>query len=227
MRRAFVVPAYSRGMTLRLRARHWLGARVRQLRHYLNEVAVIGHDDPEAKSFFRFGRSSAIMAPQGVMFNEEHIAIGEGVLIGPNVSLSAGISPGQEMIESPVVKIGDRTIIGRGTHIVGHWDIEIGDDVLMGPNVYITDQNHTFNDPIRPIRDQPGIEAAVSIGAGSWLATNVVILPGTVIGPNSVVAAGAVVRGEFPGRVVLAGVPAKIVKEWNSNGHWSSRKEIH
>ena len=207
-------------MTLRLRFRHWLGAQVRRSRAYLNEVAVIGHEDREALGFSSFGQGSAIMAPQGVMYNTEHIRVGTGVLIGPNVSLSVGITVGQEMIDSPVVKIGSRTVVGRGTHIVGHWDIEIGDDVLIGPNVYITDQNHTYENPNTPIAAQPGIEAAVSIGSGSWLATNVVILPGTRIGENTVVAAGAVVRGEFPSHVVLAGVPARIVKVRSGAGTW-------
>jgi acetyltransferase-like isoleucine patch superfamily enzyme len=199
-------------MTLRLRLRHWLGARVRQGRNYLNEIAVIGHEDSEAQGFHAFGFGSAILAPQGVMYNTEHIALGEGVLVGPNVVLSVGAAIGQEMIERPVVRIGSRTIVGRGTHIVGHWNIEIGEDVLIGPNVYITDQNHTYQDLDRPISAQPGVEAEVSIGSGSWLATNVVILPGAKLGRNTVVAAGAVVRGEFPDYVVLAGVPARIVK---------------
>ncbi|MEI6709371.1 MAG: acyltransferase [Actinomycetota bacterium] len=199
-------------MTLRLRSRHWLGARVRQCRNYLNEIAVIGHEDSEARGFYAFGHGAAIMAPQGVMYNTEHIDLGEGVLVGPNVILSVGTSIGQAMIETPVVIIGARTVVGRGTHIVGHWNIEIGEDVLIGPNVYITDQNHSYQDSDRPISAQPGIESAVRIGAGSWLATNVVILPGSKLGKNTVVAAGAVVRGEFPDYVVLAGVPARIVK---------------
>ena len=210
---------------MRLRFRHWLGAQVRRSRAYLNEVAVIGHEDREARGFYYFGRGSALMAPQGVMYNLEHISIGESVLVGPNVSLSVGVTRGQEMIETPVVKIGDRTVVGRGTHIVGHWDIEIGSDVLIGPNVYITDQNHTYANPELPISAQPGSEAAVSIGAGSWLATNVVVLPGTRLGPNTVVAAGAVVRGEFPGYVVLAGAPARIVKSRVSSGQWRRYEE--
>jgi len=205
---------------VRLRFRHWLGARVRRTRAYLNEVAVIGHDDREARGFYSFGQGSALMAPQGVMYNTKHIRLGEGVLIGPNVCLSVGIAVGQEMIDSPVVKIGSRTVVGRGAHIVGHWDIEIGDDVLIGPNVYITDQNHTYENPNVPIAEQPGIEAAVSIGSGSWLATNVVILPGARIGENTVVAAGAVVRGEFPSHVVLAGVPARVVRTRSRTGTW-------
>jgi acetyltransferase-like isoleucine patch superfamily enzyme len=207
-------------MSLRLRFRHWLGARVRRIRAYVNEIAVIGHEDAEAKRFYTFGHGSAIMAPQGVMYNTEHISIKEGVLIGPHVNLSVGITIGQEMIESPAVKIGSRAVVGRGTSIVGHWDISIGEDVIIGPNVYITDQNHTYHDVDIPIGAQPGIESAVEIGSGSWIATNVVILPGTRLGRNTVVGAGAVVRGEFPDYAVIAGVPARVIKVRSETGEW-------
>jgi acetyltransferase-like isoleucine patch superfamily enzyme len=63
-------------------------------------------------------------------------------LIGPDISLSAGMVPGQKCITSPVVTIGDRCLIGRGSGIVGHFSIEIGNDVWTGHNVYITYQNH-------------------------------------------------------------------------------------
>jgi acetyltransferase-like isoleucine patch superfamily enzyme len=103
------------------------------------------------------------------------------------------------MPTDPVVRIGSRCIIGRGSHIVGHWSIEIGDDIQTGPYVYITDQNHSYEDPVEPIGRQWPTEAAVRIGSGSWLGANVIILPGAQIGEHVVVAAGAVVRGVIPG----------------------------
>jgi acetyltransferase-like isoleucine patch superfamily enzyme len=62
----------------------------------------------------------------------------------------------------------------------------------------------------------------VRIGSGSWLGANVVILPGTVLGRNTVVAAGAVVRGEFPDHVVLGGVPAKVLRHYSEENGWQS-----
>jgi len=75
-------------------------------------------------------------------------------MIGEHVALSAGMVPGQECIGSPVVSIGDRCLIGRGSGIVGHLSIEIGDDVWTGHHVYITDQNHGYGDPDLPISAQ-------------------------------------------------------------------------
>ena len=141
-------------------------------------------------------------------------------MIGPNVAITAGMSPTQEMGTDPVVSIGSRCIIGRGSHIVGHWSITIGDDIMTGPYVYITDQNHTYDDVEAPIGRQWPVEAAVSIGAGSWLGANAVILPGTTLGRNTVVAAGAVVSGEFPDCCVIGGVPARILRRWVDGEGW-------
>ncbi|MGH9020379.1 MAG: acyltransferase [Acidimicrobiales bacterium] len=202
-------------MRARLHFRRWLGARVRATRRYLNEVAIVGAHDDYAKRFFHFGAGAALMAPQGVIYNERYLSIGEGALIGPNVAVTAGISGEQEMLTCPVVTIGKRCVIGRGSHVIGHWSIVLGDETQTGPYVYVTDQNHSYEDPDQPIGWQTATVAAVSIGAGSWLGANCVILPGTTLGPHTVVAAGAVVRGEFPGHVVLGGVPAKVLRHYD------------
>ncbi len=164
------------------------------------------------------------MYPQGVIYNERYLRIGSGTLIGPGVCLTAGMGPGQEMLTNPVVTIGDRCVIGRGSHVIGHWSIELGDDIQTGPYVYITDQNHGYEDPDTPIGLQATKEAPVRIGSGSWLGTSCVILPGTELGRNCVVAAGAVVRGRFPDHCVVAGVPAKIVRIYK-DGAWRKPEE--
>jgi acetyltransferase-like isoleucine patch superfamily enzyme len=124
------------------------------------------------------------------------------------------------MLSSPVVSIGRKCIIGRGSHIIGHWSIVLGDEIQTGPYVYITDQNHSYDDPDSPVGWQPPTEAAVRIGSGSWLGANVIILPGTELGTNTVVAAGAVVRGSFPDHVVLGGVPAKVLRHYTKENGW-------
>ncbi len=106
-------------------------------------------------------------------------------------------------------------MIGRGSHIVAHYSIDIGDNVYTGPYVYITDQNHSYADPDQPIGRQWPVNSSVKIGAGTWLGTGVIVLPGSSIGRNVVVAAGSVVRGEIPDLCVVAGVPARVVKDFS------------
>ncbi len=62
------------------------------------------------------------------------------------------------------------------------------------------------------------------VGSGSWLGTGAIILPGARIGRNVVVAAGAVVRGEVPDRCVVAGIPARVVREYVPGSGWEPRR---
>jgi acetyltransferase-like isoleucine patch superfamily enzyme len=207
-------------VSVRLKFRRFLGSRVRSLRRYLNEVAIVGPDDDYAKEFFYFGSHAALMAPLGVIYNERYLSIGDETLIGPNVCLTAGINGEQAMLATPTVSIGRKCVIGRGSHVIGHWSIELGDEIQTGPYVYITDQNHSYEAIDEPVGWQRPSESAVKIGSGSWLGANVVILPGTTLGQNTTVAAGAVVRGVFPDHVVLGGVPAKVLRHYSPIEGW-------
>ncbi len=207
-------------MSVRRRLRHALGAGIRATRRYVNDVATVGPDDPYARRFYYFGQRAALMAPQGVVYNERYLSIGDETLIGPNVCVTAGINGDQVMMSSPVVSIGRRCVIGRGSHLVGHWSIVLGDEIQTGPYVYITDQNHSYENPDEAIGWQRPTEAAVRIGSGSWIGAHAVILPGTSLGQHTVVAAGAVVRGSFPDHVVLGGVPARVLRHYSPEQGW-------
>ena len=186
------------------------------------ELGTVGPDDTLARKFGAFGKGSLIGFPPGVVYNHEYIHIGRGTMIGPLASLAVGMAPGQEMISNPVISIGDRCVIGRGSSIVGHFSIEIGDEVQTGPNVYITDQNHAYSDPDKPIGRQWPVERAVKVGDGSWLGTGVVVLPGAWIGKNVVVGAGSIVSGELPDHCVAVGAPARVVKLYVEGQGWRS-----
>ena len=173
------------------------------------------------QKFASFGPGSLLAFPTGTIYGEQWIEVGAGTMIGEQASICAGMSPGHDLGPESVLRIGDRCVIGRGSHIVAHQSIAIGDDVFTGPYVYITDQNHRYSDPDLPIGRQWPVNAPVSIGSGTWLGTGVIVLPGAAIGNNVVVAAGSVVRGEIPDRCVVAGVPARVVKEFDPQTGWT------
>ncbi|MEO5723756.1 MAG: DapH/DapD/GlmU-related protein, partial [Ilumatobacteraceae bacterium] len=104
-------------------------------------VGAIGPNSAAGKRFGSFGDRSIICFPFNTIFNERYIHVGSGTMFGPQVTLSAGMVPGQQCLADPVVRIGDRCLIGKGSSIIGHFGIEIGNDVWTGPHVYITDQN--------------------------------------------------------------------------------------
>ena len=199
-------------LRLRSRCRSTVGRVVRSLSRSLNRAASIGPYDPPARRYKRIGKGSIINWPTGNMYGERWISIGDDTMIAGQVTLSAGMMPGQQMMTDPVVIIGDRCLIGRGSAIVGHYRIDIGDDVFTGMNVYITDQNHGYEDIAAPIGIQDPEDDPVVIGSGSWIGSGAVVLPGACLGENCVVAAHSVVRGEFPSYSVVAGVPAKVVR---------------
>ena len=194
---------------------------VHRLWRAAQRAGAITADTPAGRAFAAFGAGSVIGFPTGALYGERSIEIGTGTMIGAQVSLSAGMVPGQDLGEAPLLRIGDRCLIGRGSHIVAHHSIMIGDDVYTGPYVYITDQNHGYADPEVPIGRQWPSNAAVSIGSGSWLGAGVIVLPGAVIGRNVVVAAGSVVRGAVPDCCVVAGVPARVVREYVTGDGWN------
>jgi serine acetyltransferase len=186
-------------------------------------AGLVTADTPAGRAFRRFGRGSIMAFPPGAVFGEGGIEVGEDTLIGQQVSLSAGTLPGQDLFSLTLLTIGDRCVIGRGSHIVAHQCVEIGDDVWTGPYVYITDQNHGYDDPDTPIGRQFPVNRPVSIGSGSWLGAGAIVLPGANIGRNVVVAAGSVVRGTVPDHCMVAGVPARIVREYTVAGWRPSR----
>ncbi len=202
------------GVRARISAR--VKSRIGDMIHDLRETtlvwAAIGPDTIRGRRFGGFGRGSVICFPPNTIMNERYIQIGAGTMIGPHVSLSAGMVPGQECVTDPVVRIGDRCLIGRGSGIVGHLAIDIGNDVWTGHYVYITDQNHGYADLDRPISQQSQPERPVTIGDGSWIGHGTVVLPGSTIGRHVVIGANSVVTGDIPDYCVAVGAPARVVK---------------
>ncbi|MBW8481810.1 acyltransferase [Actinomadura parmotrematis] len=175
---------------------------------------------PGRRRFAYLGEGACIGFPVGALYGEPWISIGDHTLVGTHVTISAGFVPGLDLGPDLVVRIGKGCSLGRGTHIVGHQSIEIGDDVFTGPNVYITDQNHTYADLGMPVGRQWPENNPVVIGDGCWIGTGAIILPGTRLGRNVAVAGGAVVRGEFPDHAVIGGVPAKVLRRHDPETGW-------
>lgn len=187
----------------------------------ISRWAAIGPDSSAGRRFGGFGRGSIICFPTNTVFNEHYIHLGAGTMIGPHVTLSAGMTPGQVCLSERVITIGDRCLIGKGSGIVGHFSITIGNDVWTGHHVYITDQNHGYDDVTVPISQQTMPERPVSIGDGSWIGYGTVILPGATIGRHVTVGANSVVTGELPDYCVAAGNPARVIKRYDPATGWT------
>ena len=189
----------------------------------INRLGAIGPRHRRARAFHTFGAGSMIAFPQSVIFGEGRIALGRGSTVGPFASISAGMPSQADMRGEPIITIGDRCTLGKGIGIVGHERVEIGDDIWTGHYVYVTDQNHGYEDLDLPIGVQMWKNEPVSIGDGSWLGHGAIVLPGSRIGRHVVVAAGAVVAGiTVPDNSVVAGVPARVVRRYVAGEGWVS-----
>ena len=141
------------------------------------------------KKFAKFGHNSA-MRPGSYAVCCDHISIGDDVVLRPG------------------------TMLFGSEHGAKSVNITIEDYVLIGSGVHIYTANHEFSDPQRPIFSQGHRDPQpVIVCKGAWIGANAIILPGVTVGPNSVVGAGSVVTKDVPPYTVVAGQPAKVIKQ--------------
>lgn len=121
------------------------------------------------------------------------------------------------LVESPFhvdygynLKVGKNFYVNHGCTILDCNVVTIGDDCLLGPHVCISAATHPIQAPPRINGDE--LAFPITIGNNVWISANAAICPGVVLGDNVVVGAGAVVNKSFPSNVVIAGVPAKIIR---------------
>lgn len=116
----------------------------------------------------------------------------------------------QPRLENSQIIIGDNVNTNNNVFISSFNKIIIGSHTLIGQNVSIMDyEAHGIRPESRRITGKIG---QVIIGENVWIGNNVTILKDSIIGKNTIIAAGAVVTGEFPDNVIIGGIPAKIIK---------------
>lgn len=166
------------------------------------------------RRFAHFGTNSVIGAPVCKLCGTQYISIGNDVNIANGIILT--VWPGRGG-ETPEIKMGNKCFIGVHSHISAAQRVVIGDNLLTGPNVLITDNSHGTSE--RDILDvHPGMrplssKGPVNIGHNVWIGANACILSGVRIGDGAIVAANSVVTHDVPAYSVVAGVPARIVKQ--------------
>ncbi len=141
------------------------------------------------------------------------------IILGNNVKIGAYsklLSTSHLATYGKGLSVGNNSAVGDFTHFGASGGIEIGNDVIMGSYISFHSENHNFEDTSKLIREQGVNSKGIIIGNNVWVGAKVTFLDGTKIGNNCVVAAGAVVNGEFPNNVVVGGVPAKILKQIKS-----------
>jgi acetyltransferase-like isoleucine patch superfamily enzyme len=108
------------------------------------------------------------------------------------------------------IRVGRNVFINQGCTLNDLGGIDIGDDVLIGPRVSLITSGH----PLDPVQRRKQIVAApIVVERNVWLCAGAIVLHGVTVGQDSVVAAGAVVTRDVPRGTLVAGVPARVVRE--------------
>ena len=108
------------------------------------------------------------------------------------------------------LRFGRNVFVNHGCTAMDLGGIEIADDVMIAPNVHLISSGHPLDPETR--RSRVTI-APIRIGRGAWIAAGAKVLQGVEVGDDAVVAAGAVVTRDVPTRTLVAGVPARVVRE--------------
>ena len=167
-----------------------------------------------------FGPGSVVVPP-AVIHSPHRIEIGSRVILHANAFLSV-VEEHNGRRHRPRLRIGDGTSFGYNLWVSCVGEIEIGDEVLAGHNILITDTYHEYMDPDVAIMRQPMAEPQpVRIGSGTHLGPNVAVLAGVTIGERAFIAAGAVVTRDVPDNAVAVGNPARVIRRYDrARGAW-------
>ena len=136
---------------------------------------------------------------------ERRLEVGPEVLFEPGVWITA---PGQAR-----VRIGAGSFLNQGVMVASEQLVEIGEHCMLANGCFVSDANHRFDDPEKPITWQ-GFQSKgpTRIGDNCWLGANVVVTSGVSIGERCVIGANSVVTHDLDPFSIAAGMPARVIK---------------
>jgi acetyltransferase-like isoleucine patch superfamily enzyme len=136
---------------------------------------------------------------------DDRLQIGPQVLLEPGVWLTC---PGEARIV-----IGAGTFLNLNVQVAAVELVEIGSHCMFANGCFVTDGNHRFDDPVKPVPWQGfTTKGPTRIGDNVWCGANVVVTSGVTIGERSVIGAGSVVTTDIPPYSIAAGAPAKVLR---------------
>ncbi|HWF12280.1 MAG TPA: acyltransferase [Candidatus Acidoferrales bacterium] len=151
------------------------------------------------------------------------IALGNSVFLDKDANLRAH-APSEEDVD-PILTIGDGSVIGPRCFLSAKNCIQVDSEVVLEPSVLIQDHSHAYKDVNVTIRRQGVTEGGrIKISQGCWIGQGTVIhcdQGELTLGPNCVVAPNSLVNRSFPGYSLVAGNPARVVKQYDmEKGVW-------
>ena len=206
-------------------------------------MSVISQEKPSI-AFFRFidwlvrllegklcayfaGWAKSHLGRGSTVIGSRSIFVGEGSSVGRYAWIHA-IHEYKSFTYKPSIKIGVRFYASQRLHISAINSVVIGNDCLFGSSVYVSDHNHGSykgnlqSNPNEAPLERPLIsDGSVVIGSNVWIGDNVVIVGSVKIGDGVVVGANSVITSDIPENTIAVGIPARVIKKFNSvNCKW-------
>jgi acetyltransferase-like isoleucine patch superfamily enzyme len=169
-------------------------------------------DDPAFKEIVEFkDRTLRLSIQLNASTNIDQIRQRLSDIIGSEIDESTTIFAPFHTNFGRYIRIGKNVFINHACSFLDMGGITIGDNVLIGPKVNLVSENH----PIDPTQRKSLIGKPIVIKNNAWIGASATILPGITIGENSIVAAGSIVTKDVPANTIVAGNPAKKIKDIN------------
>lgn len=175
-----------------------------------------------------FGHYVTLRHPCRIVLGER-VVVSDGCILDARCESDIGIGIGEDtfigqrsmlLCKNGQMHIGSRVGVGacNGLYAVGGNRLVIGDDVMTGPFVTVGGTQYRHDRLDTPIsRQEPDYHGGVTIGDGSWIASNSSVMDGVRIGRGAIVAAGSVVVRDVPDFAIVAGAPARIIRFRNEH----------
>jgi acetyltransferase-like isoleucine patch superfamily enzyme len=125
------------------------------------------------------------------------------------------------------IRIGRDSLIGEYNVLRGQGGIQIGARVYTSPMVQMLAVNHVFDDPTRPIVEQGITARGIVVEDDVWIGSGAILTDGVQVGKGAVVAAGAVVNQDVPPHTVVAGVPARVIRNLEAEVARTRREPVY
>src|SRR4051812_36167491 len=132
-----------------------------------------------------------------------------GELTGHELDPSVRVLPPFHTDGGRNLRFGRNVFVNHGCTAMDFGGIDIGDDVLIGPNVQLISSGH----PVDPATRRSITLAPIRIGNNVWIGAGATVLQGVTVGDDAVVAAGSVVTKDAPAGTLVAGAPARVIRE--------------
>jgi len=134
-------------------------------------------------------------------------------LFGARIHPTARVHRGCTIYSPARLTLGERSTLGKGVHCLCVDEIRLDADVTVSQEAFLCTAGHDVDDPARPLTTAP-----IHLGRGSWVFVRAIILPGVSLGEGAVAAAGAVVAKSVPPYAIVAGNPARVIRERRYRG---------